>query len=72
VWGYGGIRNESVDDIIAKAQYTEQFLNSAAYCGLDGSNLAALAKLGDEEDAESKLFIYFYFLLGCFDFFPPC
>ena len=53
-WGFGGIRNESVEDIIAKAQYTEQFINSTAYCGLDGSNLVALAKLGDEEDTEGR------------------
>lgn len=47
IGGFGGIRNQSVDDIIAKARFTESFLTASA--GLT-DNLDQLAKLGDLEE----------------------
>ncbi len=52
-WGFGGIRNESVDDIIAKAQYTEMFLNTGSNLGLS-DDLSELVKLGEEEEDDAE------------------
>ena len=47
--GFGGIRNQSVDEIIAKARFTESFLAASVSIGLTNS-LEELAKLGEEEE----------------------
>ncbi len=47
--GFGGIRNQSVDEIIAKARFTESFLAASVSIGLT-DNLEELAKLGEMED----------------------
>lgn len=46
--GFSGIKNQSVDEIIAKARFTESFLAGSASIGLT-NNLEELAKLGDVE-----------------------
>ena len=52
--GFGGIRNQSVDEIIAKARFTESFLAASASIGLT-DNLEELARLGDgEEEREGE------------------
>ena len=52
--GFSGIRNHSVDEIIAKARFTESFLTmSAASVGLT-DNLEELARLGEEEEEEEE------------------
>ena len=49
IGGFGGIRNQSVDEIIAKARFTESFLAASVSIGLTNS-LDELAKLGEDED----------------------
>ena len=48
VGGFGGIKNQSVDEIIAKARFTESFLAASSSIGLT-DNLDELAKLGEME-----------------------
>ena len=47
--GFGGIRSQSVDDIIAKARFTESFLAASVSIGLT-NNLDELARLGEMEE----------------------
>ena len=53
--GYGGIKNQSVDEIIAKARFTESFLSASFSVGLT-DDLGQLAKLeGDGEEDENDV-----------------
>lgn len=47
--GFGGIRNQSVDEIIAKARFTESFLAASVSIGLT-DDLEELARLGEVEE----------------------
>lgn len=59
--GYGGIKNQSVDEIIAKARFTETFLAASVTIGLT-DDLDELAKLG-EMDEDGIVFVTLCFVV---------
>ena len=55
IGGFGGIRSESVDEIIAKARFTESFLAASSSIGLT-NDLDELARLGETMEDSKGFF----------------
>lgn len=64
VGGFSAIKNQSVDDIIAKARFTESFLVTSASIGLT-DNLDQLARLGEPEEDGASVCVCVHVHVSC-------